>query len=97
MATEKERKLMGEIMNLAIDVTLAGGLYTIETDYIAHIHAFDIRVLKGVEQVNKSCEWANLSGRHDLWSAEESIARLEQMLTEVKQYHPAFDADGVKL
>ena len=97
MATEKERKLMGEIMNLAVDVTLAGGLYTIETNYIAHIHAFDIRVLKGIEQVNKNAQWAHLSGRHDIWTAKESIERLEQMLAEVKQYHPAFDADGVKL
>jgi len=97
MATEKERKLMGEIMNLAVDVTLAGGLYTIAASYIAHIHAFEIRVMKGVSQVNKSAEWAHLSGRHDIWTAKESIERLEQMLTEVKQYHPAFDADGVKL
>lgn len=97
MATEKERKLMSEIMNLAIDVTLAGGLYTIATDYIAHIHAFDIRVLKGTEQVNKRCEWAHLSGLDDLWTAKESIERLEQMLSEVKTYHPQYDADGVKL
>lgn len=97
MATEKERKLMCEIMNLAVDVTLAGGLYTIGTNYIAHIHAFDIRVLKGIEQVNKNTQWAHLSGRHDIWTAKDSIERLEQMLTEVKQYHPAFDADGVKL
>jgi hypothetical protein len=97
VATEKERKLMGEIMNLAVDVTLAGGLYTIAASYIAHIHAFEIRVMKGVSQVNKSAEWAHLSGRHDIWTAKESIERLEQMLTEVKQYHPAFDADGVKL
>lgn len=97
MTTQKERELMCEIMNLAIDVTLAGGLHAIETSYIAHIHAFDMRVLKGIVQVNKNAQWAHLSGRHDLWSAEESIARLEQMLTEVKTYHPAFDADGVKL
>lgn len=56
MTTKKERELMCDIMNLAIDVTLAGGLYTIETDYIAHIHAFDIRVLKGIEQVNKNAQ-----------------------------------------
>ena len=97
MATEKERKLMGEIMNLAVDVTLAGGLYTIAASYIAHIHAFEIRVMKGVSQVNKSAEWAHLSGLHDIWTAKDSIDRLEQMLAEVKQYHPAFDADGVKL
>ena len=97
MTTQKERELMCEIMNLAIDVTLAGGLYTIETAYIAHIHAFDIRVLNGIEQVNKNAQWAHLSGLDDLWSAEESIARLEQMLTEVKTYHPQYDADGVKL
>lgn len=97
MATEKERKLMGEIMNLAVDVTLSGGLYTVAANYIAHIHAFEIRVMKGVSQVNKSADWAHLSGLHDIWTAKESVARLEQMLAEVKTYHPQYDADGVKL
>lgn len=97
MATEKERKLMGEIMNIAVDVTLYGGEHTVVASYIGHIHAFEIRVMKGITQINETAEWAHLSGRHDIWTAKESIERLEQMLTEVKQYHPAFDADGVKL
>lgn len=97
MATEKERKLMGEIMNLAVDVTLHGGEHTVVASYIGHIHAFEIRVMKGITQINETAEWAHLSGRHDIWTAKDSIERLEQMLTEVKQYHPAFDADGVKL
>ena len=97
MTTQKERELMCEIMNLAIDVTLAGGLYTVAASYIAHIHAFEIRVMKGISQVNGSSEWAHLSGRHDIWTAKDSIDRLEQMLTEVKTYHPQYDADGVKL
>lgn len=97
MTTQKERELMCEIMNLAIDVTLAGGLYTVAASYIAHIHAFEIRVMKGISQVNGSSEWAHLSGRHDIWTAKDSIDRLEQMLSEVKTYHPQYDADGVKL
>jgi len=97
VATEKERKLMSEITNLAVDVTVSGGPYTIVSSYIGHIHAFEMRVLQGITQVNENAEWAHLSGRHDLWSADNSIERLEQMLAEVKQYHPAFDADGVKL
>lgn len=97
MATEKERKLMSEIMNLAVDVTLHSGEHTVVASYIGHIHAFEIRVMKGITQINETAEWAHLSGRHDIWTAKESIERLEQMLTEVKQYHPAFDADGVRL
>lgn len=97
MATEKERKLMSEISNLAVDVTLHGGEHTVVASYIGHIHAFEMRVLRGITQINESAEWAHLSGRHDIWTAKESIERLEQMLAEVKQYHPAFDADGVKL
>jgi len=97
MATVKERKLMSEITNLALDVTLAGGEHTIVASYIGHIHAFEMRVLRGITQINKSAEWAHLSGRHDIWTVKDSVERLEQMLTEVKQYHPQFDADGVKL
>lgn len=97
MATEKERKLMSEIMNLAVDVTLAGGLFTVAASYIAHIHAFEIRVMKGIIQINETADWAYLSGRSDFWTEKSSLGRLEEMLTEVKQYHPAFDADGVKL
>lgn len=97
MTTQKERELMCEIMNLAIDVTMGGGCYTVVASYIGHIHAFEMRVLRGITQINESAEWAHLSGRHDIWTAKDSIERLEQMLTEVKQYHPAFDADGVKL
>jgi hypothetical protein len=97
MATVKERKLMSEITNLALDVTLAGGEYTIVSSYIGHIHAFEMRVLRGITQVNESAEWAHLSGRHDIWTVKDSVERLEQMLAEVKTYHPQFDADGVKL
>lgn len=98
MATEKERKLMGEIMDLAVDVTLAGGEYKINAQYLGHIHAFDIRIMdsKFVLQ-NESCHWACLSGKNDLWDEAKSVNRLKEMLTQVKQHHPAFDADGVKL
>ena len=98
MATEKERKLMCEIMNLSVDVNLTGGEYTINAEYLGHIHAFDISIRDSkLALQNESCQWACLSGKSDLWDEAQSVNRLEQMLTEVKQYHPQFDADGVKL
>lgn len=98
MATEKERKLMCEIMNLAVDVTLAGGEYAIAANYIGHIHAFEIRITDSKLAFHKdSGEWAHLSGKDDIWDEANSLDRLSQMLHTVKQYHPAFDADGVKL
>lgn len=97
MTTAKERELMCEIMNLACDVTLDGGAHTVIASYLGHIHAFEMRVLRGTAQINGSSDWAHLSGRMEIWTAEESIERLEQMLVEVKTYHPQYDADGVKL
>jgi len=98
MATVKERKLIREITDLALDVNLQGGEYTITADYMGHIHAFDIRILNSkLIQQNENCEWAYLSGKSKLWDEAQSLARLETMLAQVKKHHKSFDADGVKL
>lgn len=98
MATEKERKLMCEIMNLAIDVNTSGGEYTIAANYIGHIHVFEIRILdSNLETQKDSGEWAHLSGGDDIWNEKLSLGVLSHMLQTVKTYHQQYDADGVKL
>lgn len=98
MATVKERELMSEIMNLALDVNLAQGEYTITANYIGHIHAFEVRILSKDLELQADCkEWAHLSGKESIWGEKLSLGVLSHMLHTVKQYHPQFDADGVKL
>ena len=99
MATEKERELMREIMDLAIDVTLSDEPISIGAHYIGHIHAFEIDIHKEspLERLNECAEWINLSAKDDIWSEKQSIARLELLLTQVKKYHKDYDADGIRL
>lgn len=99
MTTQKERELMCEIMNLAVDVNTSGGEYTIAANYIGHIHAFEIRVMdKDLNVQGDPYEWAHLSGGEtELWDEDQAIESLTAQLSIVKKYHPAFDADGVKL
>lgn len=99
MATEKERKLIREITDLALDVNTSGGEYTIAANYIGHIHAFEIRVMdKNLNVQGDPYEWAHLSGGEtELWDEDQAIEALTAQLNTVKKYHPAFDADGVKL
>lgn len=99
MATKKERKLISEITNLALDVNTSGGEYTIATNYIGHVHVFELRVLdKNLVVHGEPLNWAHLSGGEEtIWGEEQAIEALSAQLHTVKQYHPAFDADGVKL
>lgn len=98
MTTKKERELMAEIIDLAVDVTLAGE-YSITTSYLGHIHAFEVRVLdKDLKVHGDPYEWAHLSGgENELWDDNQAIESLQAQLHIVKTYHPQYDADGVKL
>lgn len=99
MATEKERELMREIMDLALDVTLSDAIISIGAHYIGHIHAFEIDIHKEdpLERLNECAEWVNLSAKDDIWSEKQSIEGLELLLTQVKKYHKDYDADGIRL
>lgn len=96
MATEKERKLIAEITSLALD--MGTGEYTVCVDYHGFVHAVDIRIAK-----KNSNDWvyysetAYLSGCTHVWTEKTSLPLLNEMLAQVKAFHPAFDADGVKL
>lgn len=96
MATEKERKLIGEITSLAMD--MGDGDYNVCADYHGHIHAFDVRIaLKGSSDWVYYSDSAYLSGRKDIWTEKSSLPLLNEMLTQVKTFHPQYDADGVEL
>jgi hypothetical protein len=96
VATEKERELIAEITSLAMDI--GAGEYSAFVDYHGHIHGFDARVSK--KDARDYCYYAEtvyLSGRTPTWTEKDSIPQLEDILHSIKKYHPAFDADGVKL
>jgi len=96
MATVKERELIREITDLALDI--GAGDYDVCVDYSGHIHAISVRIaLRGSSDCVYYGDQIYLSGRKEIWSADRAIAELEDALTEVKKYHPQFDADGVKL
>lgn len=99
MATEKERKLIREITDLALDVNLAQNEYTIATAYIGHIHAFELRILdRDLIVQNDSMDWVHISGgENELWDEDQAIEALTAQLNTVKKYHPQYDADGVEL
>jgi hypothetical protein len=96
MATVKERKLIREITDLALDIG-AGG-YDVCVDYAGHVHALSVRIaLRGSSDYVYYGDQIYLSGRKEIWRADHAISGLEEALKEIKQYHPQFDADGVKL
>lgn len=99
MATEKERELMREIMDLAIDVTLSDEPISIGARYIGHIHAFEIDIHKEdpLDRLNEYAEWVNLSAKDDIWSEKQSIEGLKLLLTQVKKYHKGYDAYGIRM
>ena len=99
MATEKERELMREIMDLAMDVTVSDSPISVGANYIGHIHAFqiDIYISEPLKRLNKWSDWVNISGKDEIWCEHQSIEGLELLLVEVKKYHKDYDADGIRL
>ena len=96
MATEKERKLIREITDLALDI--GAGDYDVCVDYSGHVHAISVRISLRASFDNVYYgDPIYLSGRKEIWSADRAVVELNEALTEIKKYHPAFDADGVKL
>ena len=96
MATVKEKALVAEITELAMEI--GAGDYNVAVEYHGHIHGVDVRISKkGESGWVYYADTVYLSGRTDIWPADEAIFALNGMLAAVKQYHPQFDADGVKL
>lgn len=99
MAAEKERELMREIMDLALDVTLSDSPIAIGAHYMGHIHAFQIEIYisETLKRLNKCSEWVHVSGKDEIWDEQQSIEGLELLLAEVKKHHKDYDADGIRL
>ena len=96
MATVKERKLIREITDLALDI--GAGDYDVCVDYAGHVHGLSVRIaLRGSSDYVYYGDQIYLSGRREVFSSARAIASLEEALTEIKKHHPQFDADGVKL
>lgn len=98
MATEKERELMREIMDLALDVTVSDAPISIGASYIGHIHTFqiDMYLTDPLERLNKCADWVHLSGKDEVWDEQQSIEGLELLLDCVKKHHKDYDAAGLK-
>ena len=96
MATVKEKALVAEITQLAME--MGAGEHTACVDYMGYVHGVDVRISKknSNDYVYYS-ETCYLSGRVDIWSEKTSLPLLNEMLAQVKAFHPQFDADGVKL
>jgi hypothetical protein len=96
MATVKEKALIAEITRLALE--MGAGEYTACVDYHGYVHGIDVRIAK-----KNASDWVYysetcyLSGRIDVWNEKTSLPLLNEMLAQVKAFHPQFDADGVKL
>lgn len=96
MATEKERELMREIMDLALDI--GDGEYNVAIDYSGHIHGFAVRIAKkGSNDWTFYGDTIYLSGRTDIWGEQQSVKLLTKYLDEVKKYHKDYDTDGIRL
>lgn len=96
MATEKERELMREIMDLALDI--GDGEYNVEVDYNGFIHGFSIRIAKkGASDWVFYGESVYLSGRLDIWGEQQSVKLLTKYLDEVKKHHKDYDVDGIRM
>lgn len=96
MTTQKERELIAEIASLALDI--GAGKYSVDVQYSGHIHAMHVNISKqGDKGYIYYGDALYLSGRKDIWGPKQAIEGLEEALAEIKKYHPAFDADGVKL
>lgn len=96
MTTQKERELIAEITSLALDI--GAGKYSIDVQYSGHIHALHVNISKdGDNGYIYYGDAIYLSGRKDIWGPKQSIKSLEEALSEIKKYHPQYDADGVKL
>lgn len=96
MSTEKEREIIREILELAMDI--GAGDHDVSLDYSGHIHAVAVRISKKHESGFVFYgEHVYLSGRIDLWDESTSIEGLTSLLDQVKKYHPDFDSEGIPL
>lgn len=97
MATEKERKLTLEILSLAMEVNESG-----KADAHIEYSGDGLHMYIVPMPYNAKNEWLYYAQDHAYFSEKvfkesEFVRVANDYITELKKYHPAFDADGVKL
>ena len=99
MATEKERNLIREITDLACDVNMAGNVVA-----SVDINAASIAVRISPPSVSECSDWEWIYYpampayfESESFGADYFDKPAAEFIAELKKYHPAFDADGVKL
>lgn len=97
MATEKERKLMGEIMNLACDVNEVGNV-------VASVDINAASLAVRISPLNASGDWDWIYYpempayfESETFEADYFDKPVAAFIAELKKHHPQYDADGVKL
>lgn len=97
MATEKERALVSEIVDLATDINVVG-----EIDVSVDLRQSGIHVRMSPKSFDEATEWVYYPERSayfssDIFTEENFEYVASTYILELKKHHPAFDADGVKL
>lgn len=99
MTTQKERELMAEIIDLAIEVNKAGKV-------CAHVElgpaSLTMRIRPETISEAEEWEWIYYPDRPAYFESEHFDARYfeaqaAEFITELKKHHPQYDADGVRL
>lgn len=97
MATEKEKAIVQEILGLAMEVNEFGSADA-HIEYSGDgLHMYIVPM-----PYNAKNEWLYYAKDHAYFSEKvfkesEFIRVADEYIAELKKYHPAFDADGVKL
>lgn len=97
MATEKEKALVLEVVGLAIEVNALGKVdahVEYNGDFL-HLYIVPRPYKSGNDWLYYAKDQAYFSD--DVFSESGFVNIANEFITELKKYHPSFDADGVKL
>ena len=97
MATDKEKALVSEIVELAMEVNSFG-----EVDAHVDVSHMSVQVRMSAKPFNRENAWVYYSDRPAYFSdstfTEENFEYVAgTYIAELKKHHPQYDADGVKL
>ena len=95
MATEKEKALLTEIIELAHDVNEAG-----EVDAAVDLRQYGVHVRMSPKSFDETTDWVYYPERTAYFSdetfTEENFEYVAgTYIAELKKHHPQYDADGV--
>lgn len=100
MATEKERELMREIMDLAFEVNNQQQEINCSVDIRAHGIELRIHASDHASDIDGSWIYYPVSPAYfsdDIFTEEKYEATCEEFRLELRKYHKDYDADGIRL